>query len=462
MPGVAMDALTKLEAQSEQLAAAIKGYIKHRREVESSDQLRANPDANKEVNRTKSAIHASMANIKTLLGGPGELLQDLARQVEVVACLRWLAEYQILACIPAEGSMAIQDLADLAGVPEIQLRRVIRLMGTSGFLQEPVPNYVSHTPLSVQFVTNQSWLDAAVFMAELAAPAALHMPTATHRFGGSRHPTETAYSLALNTLQPFGAAIQERPKLGRQWSAYLHNAVGLHQEKEIAEMLSQLKWSSLGNAFVVEVGAQSTSMAHHLAKKFPALHLIVQIDHSRASTLNPDYLWPGEMMNGLARDFTAQLDPESSDRPSSASSRITVTYRSAGMPQPVVDAAVYILHLPVLSTNAAAVAEGMDIVKTELQDYLGILRATGGILLIPTANLLPEPGSLCDRHFEAVARARDLSFLQLANEGEMEMTELLGAIETTRDTLGRLVITNQLRSHNGLTVCLTLKHETYC
>ncbi|OJJ57384.1 hypothetical protein ASPSYDRAFT_180018 [Aspergillus sydowii CBS 593.65] len=457
MPSVAMDGLSRLEAESEQLAATIKSYINHRRDVESSDQLRASPDANIEASRTKSAIHASIANIKTLLGGPVELLQDLARQIEMVACFRWLAEYQILACIPAEGSMSIQDLADLAGVPEIQLRRVIRLMGTSGFLQEPMPNYVSHTPLSAQFVTNQSWLDAAVFMAELAAPTALHMPTATHQFGGSRHPTETAYNLALNTLQPFGAAIQERPKLGRQWSAYLHHVVGLHQEKKIADMLSQLKWSSLGSSFIVEVGAQSTSMAHHLANKFPTLHLIVQIDRSRASKLNPDYLWPGEMMNGLARDFTPQ--PESSPRPGSASSsRVTVTYRSAGMPQPVVDAAVYILHVPVLSTGA----DGMDTVKTELQDYLGILRATGGILLIPTANLLPEPGSLSDPNFEAVARTRDLNYLQLANEGEMEMTDLFSAIETTRDGLGRLVITNQLRSHNGLTVCLTLKHETYC
>jgi hypothetical protein len=51
--------------------------------------------------------------------------------------------------------------------------------------------------------------------------------------------------------------------------------------------------------------------------------------------------------------------------------------------------------------------------------------------------------------------------LQLANEGEMEITELLRIIETTRDGLGRLVITNQLRSPNGLTVGLTIKYEAY-
>ncbi|KAJ5655731.1 hypothetical protein N7507_007681 [Penicillium longicatenatum] len=458
-----MDELTKLQAQSDQLGAAIKSYIKYQRDMKSSDQLRANSEANKELNKAKTVIHASMVKIKALLGGPVELIQDLARQVEVLACLKWLAEYQILACIPADGGMSMQDLADLAGVPQIQLHRVIRLMCTSGFLQEPLPNYVSHTPLSAQFVTNQSSLDAAVFIADLAAPAALHMSTATQRFGGPWHPTETAHNLALSTLQPFGAAIQEQPRLGRKWSAYLH-AVGLHQEKEIVDTLSQLKWPSLGNAFIVEVGAQSTSMAQHLAKKFPALHLIVQINHTRSSTLShysPYSPRPREMINELAPDFTTQLEPESTSRPSSATSHITVTYRSAGMPQPVIDAAVYILHLPVVSMSSPTGVEGMDTVKAELKDYLGILPACGAILLILTANLLPKPGSLSDPTFEAVLRARDLSMLQLANEGEMEMTELLRIIETMRDGLGRLVITNQLRSPNGLTVGLTIKYEAY-
>lgn len=153
--------------------------------------------------------------------------------------------------------MPIKDLADLAGVPESQLGRVIRFTATSGFLHEPVTNYVSHTSLSAQFTADQSWLDAAVFAAEVATPTALHMPAATQRFGSSRDPTETAYNLALNTRRPFSAAIQERPRLGRQWSAYLHQAVGLHQEKDMVEMLSQLNWSNLGDALVVEVWTQS-------------------------------------------------------------------------------------------------------------------------------------------------------------------------------------------------------------
>jgi aminoglycoside N3'-acetyltransferase len=76
-----MDELTKLQAQSDQLGAAIKSYIKYQRDMKSSDQLRANPEANKELNKAKTVIHASMVKIKALLGGPVDLIQDLARQV---------------------------------------------------------------------------------------------------------------------------------------------------------------------------------------------------------------------------------------------------------------------------------------------------------------------------------------------------------------------------------------------
>lgn len=174
-------------------------------------------------------------------------------QIEILASLRWLAEFQVLACIPLDESLPLKDLADLVGVPERQLVRVVRLMTTSGFLREPIPGFVSHSSLSAQFITNESLLDATVFIADLATPTALQMSNATQRFGVSLNNTECAYNLALNTVRPFHVAIQEHPRLRRQWSAYLCHAAGLHKEEEIVEALSRLNWSNLGTARIVEV-----------------------------------------------------------------------------------------------------------------------------------------------------------------------------------------------------------------
>ncbi|OBT69832.1 hypothetical protein VE03_00980 [Pseudogymnoascus sp. 23342-1-I1] len=448
-----MDRLTELKEHSDQLAAAVKSLADSRRGADSSDQPETSGEADVDkdqtlFNRAKSSILASIAAIKSIVGEPADFLQDFARQIEILASLRWLVEFQVLACIPFDESLAIKDLADLVGVPQSQLVRVIRLTATCGFLREPIAGFVSHSPLSAQFITNQSLLDATVFIAELATPTALHMPQATQRFGASTNATESAYNLALNTVRPFHVAIQERSKLRRQWSAYLCHAAGLHQEEEIIEVLSRLNWSNLGNACIVEVGAKSTSMASSLSKMFPSLRLVVQIDNTQSSLLDQDLIWQSAALGSSIRD-----SPSSGSSPSSASSFVTVTYRAMGMPQSVTDAAVYIVHVPVVSSGLT--------IKAELDDYLDVLHASGGIMLLLTTRLLPEPGTLSNPEVEATARARDLSMFQLANEGEMEMSELLGIIKTVGDSSGRLVVTNHLRSNNGVILALTIKYQAY-
>ncbi|KIA75338.1 hypothetical protein HK57_00217 [Aspergillus ustus] len=505
-----MDELTELEVQGDKLAAAIKSHAQHRRDLQlsASDISGNHPDTTKSLSKTIADIHASMARIRTLLGGPVSFLQELARQVQTVACLKWLSEFQILACIPPDGNMTMTDLADLAGVPEPQLARIIRLMSTSGFLNEPLPNHVSHTPISAEFISNQPLLDATAFLTHIVAPTALQMAPATHRFGSSQTASHTAYNLAMDTAQPFGVAIHERPKWGRQWAAYLHRAGGLRQESEIVNMLAQLKWANIGNALIVEVNAQSTAIAQSLAKRFPTLRVVVQMDRARASSLNLNLMefdYPRQApyevnmnmrMNtrhGFAGDFdidtythgqlgplntestlTSTLSsvstPAFSSQPGSSSffvsanantsGNITVTYRTNGMTQPVLGAAVYILHLANYNPNSETTTTTSTL-HAELHNYLGVLRGSGGILLIPTENLLPEPGSVTDPGLEAVARARDLAMLQLGNEGEMEIMELVGVIGSIRDGAGKLVVTNQLKAGNSLVVGLMVRYEGY-
>ncbi|KAK0735109.1 hypothetical protein B0T26DRAFT_690839 [Lasiosphaeria miniovina] len=335
------------------------------------------------------------------------LTAKAAKQIEILTCLQWLGEFQILACIPLEGSVPVRDVADLSGVPGSQLGRVVRLTATCGFLDEPQPGFVAHTPLSAHFIANQRFLDAAMFLAESAAPTALQMATATQRFGPSRRPSESAYNLALNTIRPFHVARIERPKLNRQWAAYLHNAAGLLNPEELAQTLSQLNWSNLSHACIVEVGAPSTSMARCLADLYP-------------------------------------------------SARITVADRAAGARSPA-DASVFIFHLP--SASPPLLPGGA--ILAQLQEFLSVLRACDGVMLILTSRLLPEPGSLPDPNVEAVARARDLGMGQLANEGEMEMAELFDLLGSVKDSVGKLVVTHRLRSNTGLVVAVAVKHQAF-
>ncbi|KFY04765.1 hypothetical protein O988_00530 [Pseudogymnoascus sp. VKM F-3808] len=448
-----MDRLTELNDHCEQLATAVKSLADNLPGADSSDQLGTNADADTDKdqtlpNRPKSSILASIVAIKALVSGPTDFLQDFARQIQILACIQWLAEFQVLACIPFDESLPIKDLADLVGVPEGQLVRVIRLTATCGFLREQTTGFVSHSPLSAQFITNQLLLDATVFIAEMATPTALQMPHATQRFGASTNSSESAFNLALNTVRPFHVAIQERPKLRRQWSAYLCHAVGLHQEEEIVEVLSRLNWANLGNACIVEVGAKSSSMANSLSRRFPSLRLVVQVDNTQSSLLDQDCMLQSSGLGSSIQDSSS-----SGSSPSSTNQFVAVTYCAMSMAQSITDAAVYILHVPTASSGLT--------IRAVLDDYLGVLRASGGIMIVLTARLLPEPGSLSNPEVEAVARARDLSVLHLANDSEMEMSELVSIIKTVGDGAGKLVITNYLRSNHGVILALTIKCQAY-
>lgn len=158
----------------------------------------------------------------------------------------------MLACIPLSGSVPLADVADLADVPKTQLCRVVRMTATAGFLCEPRSDYVAHSALSAPFVTRPSFLDAAMFLSETAAPAALQMAVATQRFGDSQRPDESAYNVTFNTSATFVSACAQRPKLQRQWPAYLRYATG-DVDASVTDILTCFDWLSLGNASVVDV-----------------------------------------------------------------------------------------------------------------------------------------------------------------------------------------------------------------
>jgi hypothetical protein len=162
-----------------------------------------------------------------------------------------LSEFQVLACIPLSGSVPAKDIADLVSVPETQLCRVVRMTATAGILCEPQPRRIAHTSLSLTFVTKRLYMDAAMFLAEIAAPVSLQMAAATQCHRRPNLPTESAYSLAFKTSQTFQSACKQRTKLQRQCSAYLQCAGDT--DDNVAELLGRLDWRILGNAYLVDV-----------------------------------------------------------------------------------------------------------------------------------------------------------------------------------------------------------------
>jgi hypothetical protein len=240
--------------------------------------------ASREAHCAQRTVLASIAKLQALLREPADFLQQLAVQVcpspqrcrpranpvavqnQLLACMQWLGEFQVLTCIPLRGSVPLRDVAELTGVPETQLCHVVRMMATTGFLCEPQPGHVAHSALSAPFVTKLPFLDAAMFLSHTAAPAAMKMAVATQRFGSSQRTNESAYNVAFNTSTTFAMACEQQAKLQRQWSAYLQYGMG-DANASIIDILMRLDWIRLGSVLVVEVTSASFSSGVFLSAK---------------------------------------------------------------------------------------------------------------------------------------------------------------------------------------------------
>ncbi|KKP04916.1 hypothetical protein THAR02_02937 [Trichoderma harzianum] len=483
------DTVCRLQELSKQLEAAVQRLGEHAKSpgrFSFSGEFRADKesvDERRERERAKACVLAVLADMKTLICEPRDFLQQLACQVRKTifcitpgsfqstialptfsfifppsprfgfCCARNMLTWDLGARLspavndrpagfkggrntlgvpvePERAAMAIKDLSDLAGVPEALLSKIVRLTSTYGFLQEVQPGFVSHTRLSAQFLADHSLLDAATFLADSVAPAALHMINGVPqgpRFGSHLFPSVGGGVGAVPS--PFFVARQERPKLNRQWIAYLRHAAGLCQAEEMAEMLARLNWANISNACIVEVNAASTDLAESLLDLCPMLNVIVQIPVDDSSppaapdNANRTYTFTPSSSSARPPDISptgispTRRDSRAPNSSSSGGGNITVTHSLPGQPQTVTDAAVYILHLPA----ATALGESSALLSTQLQDHLDVLRGNGGLLLILTPRVLPQPGS--DRSIEGIARARDLAMIQLAEGCEMEMGE---------------------------------------
>ncbi|KAL5045375.1 hypothetical protein BDW71DRAFT_215226 [Aspergillus fruticulosus] len=425
---------SEFRSQSKQLSAAIETLVAKYPTI-TPKSIAPEPPA--DHHQARESVLATLGRRQAHLAGPTEFVQQLVRQTQTLACVHWLGEFQVPAFIPLEGTAMVQDLADLIGIPESQLSRVIRMAVTAGFLQEPQPGHVAHSALSASFIQNPSYLDAIMFLAETVMPAALGMPGATQQGAiASAEPSQDAFPLSSRGSN--GCPKTDMPRLQRQWHAYLRHGTGYTCDT-VTDVLTCLEPLQSSHASVVEVGARSTERAIALANQYPTLRFTVQLQQ----TCNSPSTRHGDQARALRQ-----------------APGVLVQQRVLGSQQPICDASVYIVNLPLpmpgmISSSLATHA------RAELRAHLPVLRRNRSAILVL---LVPSPTGEPGEGPEAVSlmRIRDLSFWQLANDRELDVSEVVGLVGDISDNEGRLVVVNRVRSSAGHgTVALEVKFQAY-
>ncbi|ENI00801.1 hypothetical protein COCC4DRAFT_75597 [Bipolaris maydis ATCC 48331] len=349
-----------------------------------------------------ASICAALDCVQSLLFQlePTMFVQRLANQNQLLACVQWLGEFQVLAYLPleAEDGLPIRDVAELADVPEAQLCRIVRLTTMGGFLREPRTGFVAHTALSASFVRQLAQLDATMFLAETVAPCMLRMAAV------SRH------------SQGEGSAVDwSSQRVQRLWSSFGGALGGGDQDTPI---LAQIDWASVGP----------------LAESHPALIFVVQMQTAATASATA---------TATAPLFT----------PTTSHHNLHLCQRAHGTPQTVADAALYLMRVP-----AAVPGSIRPHIEAELRAHLPALQAQRSAILILTCPLLPEPGAV-SRQTELLARLRDLARLQLVGSGLLTIQELVELVGSIHDAHGGLVIVKQLHAPNSAVVGFAVRYQ---
>ncbi|KAK5680874.1 hypothetical protein LTS10_006632 [Elasticomyces elasticus] len=72
-----------------------------------------------ELVEARNSLCGILTHLHTSFQGPSQLLHQLTTQTHLLACVKWLGESQVISCVPLGGSVAFEELATLASVPEM-------------------------------------------------------------------------------------------------------------------------------------------------------------------------------------------------------------------------------------------------------------------------------------------------------------------------------------------------------
>ncbi|KAF1952598.1 S-adenosyl-L-methionine-dependent methyltransferase [Byssothecium circinans] len=364
-------------------------------------------DAAQEIRQAQQDLISAALKLSQLAIGPSEFLPQLATGFHYISCLEYLCQYDIFHRVPLHDAISYVDLANVTGVPEQRLKSVIRMAMTNAlFREEPDGKHVRHSATSAFLASDSGVHNYASYMCARSAPMALSMAAAHKKWGADTMRTyETAYNAAFKTDLPFFDHIGRDKELRIQFPKYM-NHVRSSSGLNLKHLVDGVAWQNLPDGgTVVDVGGSTGGTAIALAKAFPHLNFIVQ-----------DLPVNAENGRKAAADSL----------PSDILSRLKFQGHDFTNPQPVKGADIYLLRMILHDwpdtecvTILKKIVAAMDNSKSRL-------------LIMDT--VLPKPGSM-PVSVERVARARDLTMLQMGNSKERDLEDWNGLIRATDEGL---------------------------
>ncbi|KAK0666050.1 S-adenosyl-L-methionine-dependent methyltransferase [Cercophora samala] len=194
-----------------------------------------------------------------------------------MVCLQFITRFGVADMVPAGGRASFDDIAaQIPGLTESIVRRLLRHAMTMRVFHEPEPGMVAHTKASKALQANpvlNAWLRNGTHE---MWPAAVKMLDALERWPGSSEPSETGFALANDTVasafEILGSDPARAARFGRAMSIY-----AMKPEYSPSYLTEYYDWAALESGRVLAVaGGSYFQVAVELARRFPNLQISLQ------------------------------------------------------------------------------------------------------------------------------------------------------------------------------------------
>ncbi|KAI8289638.1 O-methyltransferase [Colletotrichum sp. SAR11_57] len=313
--------------------------------------------------KLQGELKRSLEDLQYLVEGPKRHFRNLACQGYELAAISVALDFNFFSIVPAEGKISLEELAERAGVDLDRTTRIVRLLATESIFREPTPGYVAHNPSSYLLHKDEEIRATLHYtldeMFKAATATADNVKASPKSYDSAVTPFTTRHGLPI-------------------FNFYEKDTQRSILNLNIDALKDSFPWGDLDGT-VVDVGGGSGKVSITLAKSFPNLKFIVQD--------SADMHVAGQ---SLLTDDTR--------------GRVTFMQHSFFDPQPVGDAAAFILRACALNWCDARV---VDMLRALVP---GLKRSKPGTPLLINDMILPEQGVLT-RDVERGMRQIDLIML---------------------------------------------------
>ncbi|KAK1992806.1 S-adenosyl-L-methionine-dependent methyltransferase [Colletotrichum falcatum] len=352
-----------------------------------------------EYAKLQGELKRSLEDLQYLVEGPKRHFRNLACQGYELAAVSVALDFDFFSIVPAEGSISLADLAERAGVDYDRTSRIVRLLATESIFTEPAPGYVAHNPSSYLLHKDEEIRATLHYtvdeMLKAATATADTVKASPKTYDSAVTPFTTRHGLPIfnfyekDTLRSIRFA-----KAMAGWAKLNLN---------IDALKDSFPWGSL-NGTVVDVGGGSGKVSITLAQVSMQLALTPYLFSLAYPPFSPYRPQSFPNLSFIVQDSADMHVAGQSLLTDETRGRVTFMQHSFFDPQPVGDAAAFILRACALNWCDARV---VDMFRALVP---GLERCKPGTPLLINDMILPEQGVLA-RDVERGMRQIDMIML---------------------------------------------------